>query len=68
MKRLKYFLQVWVGVMAGLAFCYFTVLLGYGFLDWVFTFTEEQIFVGIMVFSATVTAATMTWLSWVKII
>lgn len=68
MKTIKYFLQVWIGVMAGLAFCYFVVLLGNNFLDWVFTFTEEQIFVGIMVFAATVTAVTMSWLDWMRII
>lgn len=66
--RVSYFLKVWIGVMAGLVFCYFVVLLGNNFMDWVFTFTEEQIFVGIMVFAATVTASVMTALTWLEII
>ena len=68
MKRIRYFFQVWIGVMGGLVICYIGVLLSIGFMDWVVNFTEEQIIVGILVFSATVTAVTMTWLNWMKII
>lgn len=68
MKRIKYFFQVWVGVVAGLVFLYLGVLLGNGLLDWVFTFTDKQILVGISVFVGAVTAATMSWLNSVNII
>lgn len=62
MKRLIYFLKVWTCIMAFLVFCYLGVEVLNVFMDWVFTFTEEQIVIGIFVFAATVAAAIMTCL------
>jgi len=67
-RSVLYFFKVWWCVSAFLLFCYFAGVVFNGFMDWVVTFTEEQILAGLMVFVATLTAAVMTWLRWLRII